>query len=165
MAAQPSFSDITSGEALAPISELQDYGASIVEELDKAEAELDDPDNQPFSGISADVMRDIAQLRDRQFDMFRRHVEIEQAYKIQNATSDGNDVQRMSFSGIATTMRKKESATAGLLGKLAEFDAHLRTVIDKFENNTTLPRNSPTSPSQPPSHDQPNYPSPPRPDT
>lgn len=122
-----------SGETLAPISDLQDYGTTIVAELDCAEVALDNSENQPFSGISPQVMRDIAQLRERQFDMFRSHVEIEQAYKIQNAGADANDVQRMSFSGIATTMRKKESATAGLLNKLADFDNHLRSLVDKFE--------------------------------
>lgn len=125
-----------SGETLASVADLEEYGAMIVRELDKAEADLEESDNQPFSGMSADVMRDIAHLRNRQFDMFRRHVEIEQAYKIQNATLEGNDVQRMTFSGIAATMRKKESATAGLLNRLADFDAQLRAVMDKFDNSS-----------------------------
>lgn len=125
--------EVLTGETLAPVSDLQDYGASIIAELDKAEAELDASDNQPFSGLSPEVMRDMAVLRERQFDMFRRHVEIEQGYKIENAVADGSDVQRMSFSGIAKTMRKKEAATAGLLDKLAQFDEQLRIVIDKFE--------------------------------
>lgn len=120
-------------EKLALIADLQDYGAMIVSELDKAEADLDDTDNQPFSGMSDDIMRDIGHLRNRQFDMFRRHVEIEQSYKIHNSVSDGNDIGRMTFSGIATTMRKKESSTAGLLNRLADFDNQLRAVMDKFE--------------------------------
>lgn len=133
MSTDPNGREVLTGETLAPISDLQDYGASIIAELDKAEAELDASDNQPFSGLSSEVMRDMAALRERQFDMFRRHVEIEQGYKIENAVADGNDVQRMSFSGIAKTMRKKEAATAGLLDKLAQFDQQLRVVIDKFE--------------------------------
>lgn len=133
MATEPVVKEIVASETLAPISDLQDYGATIIAELDRAEAELGAADNQPFSGMSAEVMRDMAALRDRQFDMFRRHVEIEQGYKIENAVVDGNDVQRMSFSGIAKTMRKKESATAGLLDKLAQFDQQLRLVVDKFE--------------------------------
>lgn len=136
MASENLASNTITGETLAPAADLEEYGAMIVRELDKAEADLEDGDNQPFSGMSADVMRDIAHLRNRQFDMFRRHVEIEQVYKIQNAASDGNDVQRMTFSGIATTMRKKESATAGLLNRLADFDAQLRAVMDKFDNST-----------------------------
>lgn len=133
--ADSNVNEIIAGETLAPVSDLQDYGATIIAELDKAEAELDASSNQPFSGMTADVMRDMAALRERQFDMFRRHVEIEQGYKIENAVSDGNDVQRMSFSGIAKTMRKKESATAGLLDKLAQFDQQLRTAVSKFETD------------------------------
>lgn len=139
MASDPSVNEIIAGETLAPISDLQDYGATIIAELDKAEAELDAASNQPFSGMSAEVMRDMASLRHRQFEMFRRHVEIEQGYKIENAVADGNDVQRMSFSGIAKTMRKKESATAGLLDKLAQFDQQLRSVVDKFETPAAGP--------------------------
>lgn len=141
-------SDIIAGETLAPISDLQDYGATIIAELDKAEKELDASINQPFNGMTADVMRDMAALRERQFEMFRRHVEIEQAYKIENSVADGNDVQRMSFSGIAKTMRKKESATAGLLDKLANFDQQLRLVVDKFETHPNTKSDAqPTRPS------------------
>lgn len=132
--ADPNVNEIISGETLAPVSDLQEYGAAIIAELDKADAELHNPQNQPFSALSAEVLEDMAALRERQFDMFRRHVEIEQNYKIENAVADGNDVQRMSFSGIAKTMRKKESETAGLLDKLAVFDRQLRLVVDKFED-------------------------------
>lgn len=140
MSSDPKVRTSLTGESLAPVSELQEYGANIIAELDRAEAELDASENQPFSGIGADVMRDIASLRERQFDMFRRHVEIEQSYKIENAVAEGNDVQRMSFSGIAKTMRKKGTATAGLLDKLAEFDLQLRTVIDKIDKPLTVKR-------------------------
>lgn len=139
MSNDPNLRQTLSGETLAPISDLQEYGASIIAELDRAEAELDASENQPFTGMSSEVMRDMTALREQQFDMFRRHVEIEQGYKIENAVADGNDVQRMSFSGIAKTMRKKEAATAGLLDKLAEFDQQLRTVIDKFEAPSNVP--------------------------
>lgn len=167
MSTEPLSPNQESSEDLAAISDLQDYGAMIVSELDKAEANLDNSDNQPFSGMSADIMRDIVHLRNRQFDMFRRHVEIEQGYKIHSTISDGNDVERMTFSGIATTMRKKESATAGLLNRLADFDAQLRTTMDKFE---TSGGGAPTSTAQPQSApDQPatdaTPPSPPTPPT
>lgn len=153
MSLEPNLNEIASAETLAPVSDLQEYGDRIIAELDNAEAELENNQNQPFCGMSNEVMRDISQLREEQFDMFRRHVEIEQAYKIQNAVAEANDVQKMSFSGIATTMRKKENATAGLLNKLAEFDAHLRTVMDKFDRSGLAdpapPPNNATSSSGP----------------
>ncbi|PXF46771.1 hypothetical protein BWQ96_03462 [Gracilariopsis chorda] len=120
-------------DTLAPVAELQEYGASIISELDRAEAELNDSENQPFSGISPQVMQDISELRKKQFDMFRQHVEIEQQYKIQNAVSEGNNVHQPGFTSIAKTLRKKEKATAGLLHKLEQFDGQLRDVMDKFE--------------------------------
>lgn len=137
MASEGPYNEGAQGEILAPVSELQDYGATIISELDKAEAELGNEENQPISGMSAQVMTDIAKLRNQQFDIFRRHVEIEQTYKIQNAVADAQNVQRMSFSGIATTMRDKEHATAGLLDQLGEFDQQLRSVIQKFETPRT----------------------------
>lgn len=131
----PHANETLSGHTLAPVSDLQDYGASIIAELDRADAELHNPANQPFSALTAHVLTDMAALRERQFDMFRRHVEIEQNYKIENASADGNNVQRMSFSAIAKTMRKKESETAGLLDKLADFDNQLRLVVDNIEGS------------------------------
>lgn len=143
----PVGSNIVSGansSDLPSVKELEDYGAIIVKELDKAETSMEDSDNQPFSGMSSAVMRDIAHLRNEQFDMFRRHVAIEQEYKIHGSAAD---TQNMTFSGIATTMRKKEVATAGLLNRLASFDAQLRSVMDKFEpnSNSTSPPNSRTT--------------------
>lgn len=120
-------------DTLAPVAELQEYGASIIAELDRAEAELNDSENQPFSGISPQIMHDISELRKTQFDMFRQHVEIEQQYKIQNVVSEGSNVHQPGFSNIAKTLRKKEKATAGLLQKLEQFDGQLRQVMDKFE--------------------------------
>ncbi|CAN8069759.1 unnamed protein product [Agarophyton chilense] len=120
-------------EALAPVAELQQYGASIIEELDRAETELKSADNQPFNGISPQVMEDISRLRQKQFDMFRQHVEIEQQYKIQNTVTEENNVKKMAFGAIAKTMRKKEKATASLLQQLELFDNELRDVMDKFE--------------------------------
>ncbi|KAI0567711.1 hypothetical protein FGB62_1g020 [Gracilaria domingensis] len=120
-------------EALAPVAELQQYGASIIEELDGAEKELTNPENQPFNGISPQIMQDISRLREKQFDMFRQHVEIEQQYKIQNTVAEENSVHKMAFGAIAKTMRKKEKATAALLQHLERFDDELRDVMDKFE--------------------------------
>lgn len=155
-------------DALASITDLQEYGAKIVDELDRAEADLDNADNQPFSGMSEHIMSDIAHLRNRQFDMYKRHVEIEQSYKVHTIPSGGgsgtgrdrdehssqpsssagirassstDDIHRTTFSSIAATLRQKESATANLLNKLADFDAQLRSVLDKFE----LPRSSGTA--------------------
>lgn len=146
---------VFNGDALASIAEMQEFGAKIVEELDKAEADLDNTVNQPFSGMSEHIMSDIAHLRNRQFDMYKRHVEIENSYKIHDTTSanhdekgaqtsshsggrdgsrqDGVPPTTATFSSIATTLRQKESATANLLNRLADFDAQLRNVLNKFE--------------------------------
>lgn len=146
MSAEPPPHHNPSAETLAPASDLLDFGQLVIHQLDKAEALLDDTDNQPFSGITPHVMRDMAHLRNRQFDMFRRHVEIEQTYKVHSDAPDGNDVQRMTFSGIATTMRRKESATANFLNRLEDFDAQLRAVMDRFEN-TSPSRTSASDPT------------------
>lgn len=162
-------------DALASITDLQEYGAKIVDELDRAEADLDNADNQPFSGMSEHIMSDIAHLRNRQFDMYKRHVEIEQSYKIHtipgggggggdgtgrgrdehsaqpsssagvHASSSTDDIHRTTFSSIAATLRQKESATANLLNKLADFDAQLRSVLDKFELSRSTGGTTPIS--------------------
>lgn len=139
-------------DVLAPVSHLQTFAANITAELDDAEASLSDATNQPFAAMSPRIMSDVAQLRNAQFDMFRRHVEIEQSYNIENAAvADANDVQRMTFSAIAKTMRKKERATAGLLDRLAQFDTQLRNVIDKFDPPpSTSPAATSTTPSTQP---------------
>lgn len=134
MSEERPFRPPTAGSSLASVAELEAYGASIMKELDTAEAELNSPDNRPFAGLGAEVMADVARLRSEQFDMFRSHVEIEQQYKVASAVADDNDVRKMSFSGIADTMREKESATGVLLNRLALFDSNLRSVIAKFES-------------------------------
>lgn len=123
--------DSSTANGLPSTSELDDYGEMIVRELDRAEANLEDGENQPFAGLSAEVMQDVAHLRNRQFDIFRQHVEIESKYKIHGADT---------FSAIATTMRKKEGATSDLLNRLADFDAQLRCVMDKFEQRDQPPQ-------------------------
>lgn len=124
---------------LPAVSELEEHGVTIVSQLDKAEEEMDESvgNSQPFSTINDTVMHDISHLRNRQFDMFRRHVEIEHTYKVHQTRQPSH-----TFTGIATTMRKKEIATAGLLNRLADFDAQLRSVMDKFEPQSTSNSNS-----------------------
>ena len=117
---------------LSSEAELEAYGASISAELDKAEAELNSFENRPFGGAGGEVMSDISRLRNEQFDMFRRHIEIEQQYRVARAV-DAETVRTMSFSKIADTMREKEAATASLLNRLADFDEDLRNVISKVD--------------------------------
>ncbi len=119
---------------LASEAELEGYGRAISLELDKAEAELNAPRSRPFGGLGAGVMADVQRLRTEQFDMFRRHVQIEQQYRVASPIAEPH-VRSMSFSAIADTMREKESATASLLNRLADFDNDLRQVIANVENS------------------------------
>jgi len=119
--------------ALATEAELEDFGAAISQELDRAEAELNAPSARPFGGVGASVMADVQRLRAEQFDMFSRHVQIEQQYRVASPLAEPH-VRSMSFSAIADTMREKESATASLLNRLADFDNDLRQVIANVEN-------------------------------
>lgn len=121
---------------LASEAELEGYGRAISQELDKAEAELNAPRSRPFGGLGSSIMADVQRLRTEQFDMFRRHVEIEQQYRVASPVAEPR-VRSMSFSAIADTMREKESATASLLNRLADFDDDLRQVIANVENAPT----------------------------
>lgn len=118
--------------ALASEAELEGYGRAISQELDAAEAELNAPRSRPFGGLGAGVMGDVQRLRTEQFDMFKHHVQIEQQYRVASPIAEPH-VRRMGFSSIADTMRSKESATASLLNRLADFDNDLRQVIASVE--------------------------------
>lgn len=119
---------------LASEAELEGLGRAISQELDKAEAELNAPRSRPFGGLGAGVMADVQRLRSEQFDMFRRHVQIEQQYRVASPLKEPH-VRSMSFSAIADTMREKESATSLLLNRLADFDNDLRHVIASVESS------------------------------
>lgn len=119
---------------LASEAELEAYSRAVSSELDRAEAELSAPRSRPFGGLGHGVLGDVSRLRAEQFDMFRRHVAIEQQYRVASPLAEPH-VRAMSFSAIADTMREKESATASLLNRLAEFDNDLRHVIATVESN------------------------------
>jgi hypothetical protein len=121
---------------LAPVTELEDYGAGIAAELAGAEAELAVPHARPFAGMSAEVMADVERLRGDQLDIFRQHISIEQQHRVPRPGADTDDVRHISFSSIAGTMRDKEIATSQLLARLDNFDQDLRKVISKFESPT-----------------------------
>lgn len=134
---------------LASEAELEGYGRAISLELDKAEAELNAPRSRPFGGLGAGVMADVHRLRAEQFDMFRRHIQIEQQYHVASPLAEPH-VRSMSFSAIADTMREKESATATLLNRLADFDKDLCQVIATVEStpkNDSPPPQDKSSPN------------------
>jgi hypothetical protein len=112
---------------------MEAYGAAIAAELAGAEADLAAPHARPFAGLSSDVMSDVERLRADQLEIFRRHVSIEQQYRVPRPGADTADVRNISFSSIAGSMRDKEIATGNLLDRLDKFDLDLRKVIGKFE--------------------------------
>lgn len=126
---------------LASEAELESYGRAISAELDKAEAELNAPLSRPFGGLGGSVMADVQRLRAEQFDLFRRHVQIEQQYRVASPLAEPH-VRSMSFSAIADTMREKESATASLLNRLADFDNDLRHVIANVESSPSASKDN-----------------------
>lgn len=128
---------------LASQAELEAFGRAVSAELDRAETELSAPRSRPFGGLGGGVMTDVSRLRAEQFDMFRAHVNIEQQYRVASPLAEPH-VRSMSFSAIADSMREKESATASLLNRLAEFDKDLRHVIATVENS---PKESPDKPN------------------
>ncbi len=132
----------TGAEAeFASEAELESYGRAISAELDKAEAELNAPMSRPFGGLGGGVMADVQRLRSEQFDLFRRHVQIEQQYRVASPLAEPH-VRSMSFSAIADTMREKGSATASLLNRLADFDNDLRHVIASVESSPSTSKDA-----------------------
>lgn len=129
--------DVSRRVELAPVAEMEAYGASIAAELAGAEAELHSPRARPFHGLSEEVMADIARLREDQLQVFRQHIEIEQNFTVPRPGAEAEDVRDIRFSSIGNAMRQKEVATSQLLDRLDAIDRDLRHVIGKFEGSDT----------------------------
>lgn len=137
MPSEPSFDTAFEEPTLPSVSELHEFGNNIMEALDEAERELDAEENHSFNGMGTEILRDVAKLREEQFQIYHEHIALEEKYKVEDPKEANEDISKMSFSKIASSMRQKEADTVELLAKLETFDYHFRDMLEKFGDTPT----------------------------